>query len=446
MVSPCLALAPPCCDTCENVSVLEHTNPPVRTDETLDIRALCLSLWHGRRLVGLVTLLVTAMAILYALLATPYYEVRSLLRPAAIKDLDELNGTDVYALAPDEALKRVGAALASYENRLEFVRSNEGLAQALSEPGSTFTQAFERFNDKAFAMLQPDPKKEDALTPFVGVSVTYPRGVDGVALVNGLVEFVIAKERKRIEEDFGVVVGNRLAVLDRRIQGARAAYAAVRDAEIARLLETDIIKRAMLKDELEALRQMLKDLRVNRIAELEEAIAIAKALGIRKPTNPTSLGESQRTGQGNVIRTEVNNNKEVPLHFMGVDALEAERQALLRRDSDDFTEPRIAAIHKELQLLEHNRTVQAFRERENEDLFLKELADLREEASRLRALQIDFSKLNLVRIDQPASEPLRPIKPKRALIVAVGIVLGLLLGMLVVLLRDLLRTGQLSRR
>ncbi|MCL7462263.1 Wzz/FepE/Etk N-terminal domain-containing protein [Pseudomonas sp. NW5] len=415
-----------------------------RQDEAIDLRALCVSLWNGRRLLLLVTLLITACAILYAVLATPYYEVRSLLRPAAIKDLDELNGTDVYELSPEDALKRVGAALASYENRYEFVRSSEALSNALAKPGRTFAQAFEYFNDRAFTMLQPDPKKQDALTSFVGLSLTYPRGVDGVALVNGLVEFAIARERARIEEDFRTVVNNRLSVLDRRIQAARAAYDAVKEAEIARLLEGDTIKRALLKDELEALRQMLRTRRDDRLAELEEAIAIARALGIHKPTNPTSLGETPRTVQGSVIRTEVN-NQDIPLHFMGTEALSAERNALRKRTSDDFTEPRIAEIHKELRLLEQNRTVQAFQARENDDLFLKELGELREEAGRLRALKVDFTRLNLVRIDQLASEPLQPIKPRRALIVAVGIVLGLLLGALVVLLRDLLR-GRLQPR
>jgi LPS O-antigen subunit length determinant protein (WzzB/FepE family) len=154
------------------------------------------------------------------------------------------------------------------------------------------------------------------------------------------------------------------------------------------------------------------------------------------------LGEGERVAQGNVIRTEVN-NQQIPLYFMGSEALEAERNALLQRRSDDFTEPRIAQIAKELQLLANNRQIEVLNKRENEDLFLKDLAIWREEATRLRNLNVDVSSLKLVSIDQVALEPLRPIKPKKALILALGLVLGGMLGLFITLLRNVLRRAPL---
>ena len=52
------------------------------------------------------------------------------------------------------------------------------------------------------------------------------------------------------------------------------------------------------------------------------------------------------------------NNQQIPLYFMGVDALTAERDTLLKRKGDDFTEPRVAKIQQELKQLENNREVQ----------------------------------------------------------------------------------------
>ena len=176
----------------------------------------------------------------------------------------------------------------------------------------------------------------------------------------------------------------------------------------------------------------------NRINQLNEAIRIATSLGISKPTTPSSLGAPEITSQGSVIRTEVN-NQQIPLYFMGSEALEAERKALLPRRSDDFTEPRIAQIARELKLLEHNRQIEVLKSRENEDLFLKDLAGWREEAARLRSLQLDAGSLKLVSIDQRAVEPRQPIKPKKALIVALALVLGGMLGMFVALVRTLRR-------
>jgi len=124
---------------------------------------------------------------------------------------------------------------------------------------------------------------------------------------------------------------------------------------------------------------------------------------------------------------------------MGSEALEAERKALLARRSDDFTEPRIAQIARELKLLEHNRQIEVLKSRENEDLFLKDLAVWREEAARLRSLQFDAGSLKLVAIDQRAVEPRQPIKPKKSLIVALTLVLGGMLGVFVALVRNLRR-------
>lgn len=408
------------------------------TSDEIDLAALFHSLWEQKLLITLVTLLVGILAAAYAFLATPEYQVQSVLRPALVKDLDALNRTDVYKLTPRQAMQRVGAALESYDRRLEFFRANQGLFEALRQPNRSLEQTFESFNRDAFKMLQPDPKKTDSLSAYVGIQLTYPADVNGVALVNGLVEHVLQSERERIDAGLKTVIQNRLNQLELNMAAARASYEASKEARIAKLLEADSLKRAELQDELKALRQQLKTHRDNRIVQLDEAIHIARSLGIGKPTTPSALGEGERAAQGSVIRTEVN-NQQIPLYFMGSEALEAERNTLLQRRSDDFTEPRIAQIAKELKLLESNRQVELLNKRENEDLFLKDLATWREESARLRNLQYDVAGLKLVTIDQAALEPLKPIKPRKALILALGLVLGGMLGLFIALLRNMLR-------
>lgn len=406
--------------------------------DEIDLAALFRALWQQKLLIALVTVLVGVMAAAYAFLATPEYQVQSVLRPAAIKDLDALNRTGVYELTPKQSMQRVGASLESYDSRLEFLRANQGLFEALRQPSRSLEQTFESFNQQAFKMLQPDPKKTYSLSTYVGLQLNYPEDVDGVALVNGLVEYALQSERERIAADLQTLIQNRLSQLELEMAAARANYEVSKEAKIAKLLEADSLKRADLQDELKALRQQLKTRRDNRVTELDEAVRIAKALGISKPTTPSSLGEGERVAQGNVIRTEVN-NQQIPLYFMGSEALEAERNALLQRRSDDFTEPRIAQIAKELQLLANNRQIEVLNKRENEDLFLKDLASWREEAARLRSLDVDVSTLKLVTIDQLAMQPITPIKPKKALILALGLVLGGMLGLFIALLRNMLR-------
>lgn len=419
-----------------------NTNQPLNLtgSDEIDLVDLFHSLWGQKWLIMGVVAVVGAAAGAYAFRATPVYEVQSLLRPALVKDLDELNGSEVYKLEPLDALKRVGASLESYDTRESFFQANRSLFEGLGNPGSTLDQSFENFSREQFTILRPDPKKADGLPDYVGIQVTYPDGLDGAAIANGLVAHAIAVERERIAADFKVVITNRLSKVERQIKASRANYEADKASRIAQISEADALKRADLQDELTALRQQLRTKRHNRIAELDEAIGIAEKLAITKPTTPAAMGEQGRVslGSGSVIRTEVN-NQQIPLYFMGTETLSAERDALLARRSDDFAEPRVAEIAKELKLLESNRQIELLKKRTDEDLFLTQLAQLREEEARLKGLDLDLSSLSLVRIDRPALQPSQPVRPRKALIVAVGLVLGGVLGVFAALIRGFVK-------
>lgn len=411
--------------------------PPVPPSDEIDLVALFQAVWQQKVLIVIVTALVGAMAAAYAFFATPEYQVSSVLRPAAINELDALNRSEIYGLPPGEALIRVGASLESYDTRLSFFRTHQNLFKAFERPGRTLEQSFEEFNRNSINLVLPDPKKADSLSAYIKLEMNYPKGIDGVSILNGFIQFAIDAERQQIGADLNVIVKNRLNEIEGKLKAARSSYEIDKEAKIATLTEADVLRRAQLQDELKALRAQLKIIRGDRLVLLNEAIGIAKSLGIKKPATPSSLGDENRAGTPGMMRTEIN-NQQIPLYFMGVDALEAERNALQRRTSDDFTEGRIAQIAKELQLLRANRQIEVLNRRENEDLFLINVEPLRAEEARLRKLNIDMSRLKLVTIDKQALEPLSPIKPKKVLVLAMGLVLGGILGVLIALARTLL--------
>lgn len=382
-----------------------------------------------------VTLLFLFAFALYAFLATPWYETRTYLRPIESSALDQLNATKLYELKPDEALARVAGALSSYDNRYEFFLQNQGLFEKVKQEGGSQEQAFSRFNEDAFTMLYPRANETNR-TGYVGLSLTYPKGMDGVAIVNQFVKFVLQREQDSIGDDIKSLIKNRLADIDARIAADRANYQATKDSKIARLREGNELRRAQLQDELRALQLEAKAKRESRIAELGEAISIAQALGIHKPTTPSAVANSGRDA-GTVVRTEVL-NQATPLYFMGTEALQAEREILLKRESDDFAEPRIASVHSELDMLSHNREVEVLLSRNDEDLYLQNLAKLREEAAWLKGIALDTSGLKLVRLDQPAQQPLAPIRPKKLMILTLGLILGAMVGVFVALVRTLM--------
>lgn len=401
----------------------------------VDIFALIRAIWQQKNTILIAGAVCGALALSYALLVTPEFQVNSTLRPAAINELDALNRSGVYTLPPGEALLKVGASLESYDTRLGFFRANQALFSQFKRPGKTLEQSFEDFNRDSLKLILPSPQESDSLSAFIGLGLNYPKGVDGVQILNGLVDYAINAEREQIAADLKVIVNNRLTELKGKIDAARSSYEATKDVQVASLLEADAIKRAQLKDELNALRQQIKAERIGRMAQLSEAMGIARSLGIQKPMTPSALGDSGRIGDTSVMRTEIN-NQPIPLYFMGVDALEAERTALQQRKTDDFTEPRIAQIAYELQLLQSNREIEVLKQRQNEDLFLDGVQPLRAEMVRLGSVSnLDISNVRLVSIDRKALEPMDPVRPEKLLIVALGLILGGLAGVLIALVR-----------
>ena len=409
----------------------------------IDSLALITNIWRQKTIIFSASALIASIFAAYAFSVTPEYKVSSVLRPAAINELDALNRSEVYVLPPGEALVRVGMALESYEIRMEFFRSHQKLFEGFVRPGRNLQQAFEEFNKKSISLMLSDKDKADSLSSYLKLELNYPKGIDGVSILNGFVDYAIENERDHISADLTVIINNRLKEIDGRLAAARSSYDTWKEARIASLSESDRIRRAQLQDELQGLRTQLHSLNSNRIAELNEAITIAKKLNIMMPASPTSVGDDAHSGSVS-MRTEIN-NQQIPLYFMGVNALEAERTVLLQRKSNDFTERRISQIAKELKLLESNREIEVLKSRVNDELFLTDVQPLRAEKARLLSVNKDMSNLRLVAIDKEALEPTSQVSPNRPLLIIGGLLLGLVIGCAIAFFRVIKHTLRESK-
>lgn len=409
--------------------------PPVIAQGEFDLLASAQLVWQQKKLIVVSSLLFAALGAIYAFSATPEYETSAVLRPVPLNDLDALNRSGVYTLPPDQALMRVASALDSYEVRLGYYQANPQLQKQFLEAYGTAGQAFEKFNRNTLMEVQADPKKPVVLPASVSIEMRYPRGINGPDALNGLIKFAVESERRHIFDDLKVIVGNRLAEVDEKLAAARTDYDASKQSRIAELLEADGLKRAQLQDELKALRVQLKLIRENRIAQLDEAITIARSLGLKKPSTPSSMANSELSGTVN--RTEIT-SQQIPLYFMGADALEAERQVLRRRVSDDFSDPNVSQLRKQLLLLASNREVEVLRKRDNDELFLKGIESLRAERVRLESIAADVNRMRLVSIDRPAVSPVEPVHPKKFMLVMLALLFGGVAGIILAFLRNML--------
>lgn len=149
---------------------------------------------------------------------------------------------------------------------------------------------------------------------------------------------------------------------------------------------------------IDELRSTAVNERQDRIARLQEALKIALAVGKRAPE--VTAG---RTSSGGEFTGFVDGSL---AYMRGVDAIRAELEVLQARQSDDP--------------------------------FIAELRGLQSQLAFLKSIDIKPDNVAVVTVDSTAEIPETPIKPKKALIVALGVVLGGLLGVFIALVRSML--------
>jgi chain length determinant protein (polysaccharide antigen chain regulator) len=135
--------------------------------------------------------------------------------------------------------------------------------------------------------------------------------------------------------------------------------------------------------------------KARRILKLKEATAIAIAVGQIDPVyrNMDLVG-----------------GQKPPLYMLGSKAIKAEIKALESREKMAKGLPR------------------------GEDHFIKGLPEILLEIDSLKTLEVDFSKIQLARIDEVATIPVKPIKPRKLLVVALALVAGLFIGLFMALI------------
>ncbi len=152
----------------------------------------------------------------------------------------------------------------------------------------------------------------------------------------------------------------------------------------------------LIQKKITGAKQIEPQRRLDQIVRLEEAILVTKQLGIIKP-----LFSGGYVLELNNIETAIG-HKNLAFYLLGSELLEAEKKVL------------------------ENRT--------NSEAFIDKFRDWQETLLLLKSLKIEPEKFGVVQVDQ-AADFSEKVKPKKALILAVGGVLGLMLGVFIALIR-----------
>ena len=310
--------------------------------------------------------------------------------------------------------------------------------------------------------------------------------LDEIAAARDKAEKERIAEISRLQEEDSI---KRQELLD-KITTLREHASLKRKAEMARLEEADNIKREQIQDTINSLRSNAKAKRLDRIKALQEAANIAQEVELKED----ATAAAQNNIQQNQSATYDFGWKNMPVYLLGEKALRAEIEGLKSRSSDDpfipnlrslqdqlkqlevneqvealkarhdnnpfIAElpelldqvkqlekneriealkarksndpfiPELVELEAQLQLLAKNRPLEKLKSRVNDDPFIPELRKLELEELKLRSLALDASQASSVSIDQFAYPANAPVKPRRDLILTLGVILGLMLGVL----------------
>lgn len=149
-----------------------------------------------------------------------------------------------------------------------------------------------------------------------------------------------------------------------------------------------------LKLDADLLRDTYFNSKTRRKLNLEEAQQIAKAVGQIEPV---------------YSKSDILGSFQPPLYMYGLKALEAEEKAMNSRE-------------KMAGGLPHG-----------EEHFIAGLPKILFDIRKLESISVDYDKVKLAQIDEPALQPFKPIKPKKALIVILATMAGGFIGLMMAL-------------
>mgnify|MGYP001187673344 CR=1 FL=1 len=305
----------------------------------LDLWRVLVRQW---KVIGAITGLSVLGAVAYVLLATPVYEAQAVVKPPESKYVEVLNIPGISQISSTDIFAKFTGNLKSSSLRQQFAEENSHFS-SLRENVPNIKEGEKKEGGSVFVSLQ---------------------GYDAKLMADWVNGFILSAERKTIGDFFDGIE----------------------------------IKIANQKKEIENQLQIGRDFagqrRLDRIALLEDQIAIARASKVfERKLSSYSTVASQSVG------VTLNTGQE-PLYMRGVKELAAEKEELEKRKND---EPFIAG----------------FRDKQ------ESLAQL---DAGLKQLQAARLIVHAVAVDQPAIQSQNPVKPRRRVVLVLSVVLGGIIG------------------
>ena len=357
--------------------------------DEIDLFQLFADLWKKRTLILLCILIFTAMGVGYAFLMPKVYKAQVRLLPPTASDLVELKSIAGYGVG--------GAA-----QDIRVVQS-DGVEQGLSDVMTVGPEEAFVLNNQMLQSLTVKKKllADPELRAYLKQAFPNASTQELLKKLSALASVSLPNTKK---EKIDMIVSVEWGVPD---QAAEFANKWVTFAmESARKSLVDDVQAGLLEqienvdNKINAKKKLALAQLDNELVQLREAREIADKNELLNPVDlSTENLVTEKRAYTNVMELR-------SLYLMGSKALLAEIQALEKR-------------------------------RESAGNYVPDLAMLEEERIRLHGIELEVEKVKTATVDAWAVPPERKIKPRRALVLVVSVMLGSMVGVVLALVRVL---------
>ncbi len=354
---------------------------PYSSDE-IDLRELAQTLCASKLLIVLITLIVTCAAAAYAFLSTPVYETQVQTLPPTSSGLASYNMANQLS---GSAITAITAITGNYEK--------EGSPSGNAVPVITPEEAYKAFLRNVTSVTLHQQFFTNTYLP--AKSSTKDRATLERLWTRFNKELIINLP-KNLGDDALMKLTlegqNPQTISNWANQYVQIAIEATQKQLLQNLSSAVHLRLQSIDDQIATLRKIAKADRENSIARLKESLALAESVGLESPPNT-----------GNLITSYTGDT----MYLRGAKALRAELNLLEKRGSDDP--------------------------------YISELPNLLKKQTLLRGIDLKPKHLSVAVIDQAASVPENPVKPKKALTLVLGAIIGGILGIFIALIRKILK-------
>ncbi|MDR6917746.1 chain length determinant protein (polysaccharide antigen chain regulator) [Pseudomonas sp. 3296] len=332
--------------------------------EGLDIHALVFTLWRQKFIILCMALLGTIIATTYAFLSEPIYEAKAFIMPPTQNDIEGLNygRKKLPPLAVKDVYLVFLKNLQAESLRREFFKGI--YLPALGKDSDPKGLLYDKFSKKLLiSVVGKDAADRYSIVILDADSSQAAKWVGQYA--ERAQELALQEINKNISSEFNVEARN-------------------------------------LNQEIVSLREVGRKEREDTLVKLNEALVVAKAIGLEKP--PIVSGGSKSS-------LNIAGKMDDELTYMrGTKALEAE--------------------------------IENLKSRKSEDPFIDKLRGLETDYNFYKQLSERFQIAKTFRMDGSVEVSGSPVKPKIPLVISIGLILGLMLGVVIALIRSSLLRGQ----